>query len=111
MSWIMTFYTTDRGEKPVLEFIKAQQLPARTKISHLMDLLKKHGNMLGVPHSKRLQSELYELRIRGKEELRILYAFKGEVVILLHAFKKQTQKTPQKEMGTALKRMREFDLI
>lgn len=107
----MTFYTTDRGEKPVLEFIKAQQLPARTKISHLMDLLKKHGHMLGVPQSKRLQPELYELRIRGKEELRILYSFKGEVIILLHAFKKQTQKTPQKEIIIALKRMLEIDMI
>jgi len=48
---------------------------------------------------------LSELRIRGKEELHIVYCFKNQAIYLLHAFKKQTQKTPQKELETAQKRM------
>jgi len=59
-----------------------------------------------MPHSKQLTKGLYELRIRGKEEIRILYCFKEKDVYLLHGFKKQTQKTPSKEIAIALKRIR-----
>ncbi len=61
--------------------------------------------MLGMPHAKMLGHGLYELRIRGKEELRIFYFFKQKTIYLLHAFKKQTQKTPQKELDLAMQRM------
>jgi phage-related protein len=105
MSWTISFYKTSRGEKPVEEFIKVQQLRARAKIGHLIELLKTYGHTLSVPHAKRLRSELYELRIRGKVELRILYTFQKQTVILLHGFRKQTQKTPQKEIDIALKRI------
>ncbi|MDP3941517.1 MAG: type II toxin-antitoxin system RelE/ParE family toxin, partial [bacterium] len=59
---------------------------------------------LGMPHAKRLSSVLFELRIRGRQEIRILYCLRKRSIYLLHGFKKQTQKTPQKEIETALKR-------
>lgn len=43
--------------------------------------------------------------IRSKQEIRIIYCFKNRNIYLLHAFKKQTQKTPRKEIETALKRL------
>ena len=58
-----------------------------------------------MPHSKQLAKGLYELRVRGKEEVRILYCFKKKDIYLLHGFKKQTQKTPGKEIEIALKRI------
>lgn len=108
MSWIILFYKTSRGEKPVQEFIKAQQTKARGKIAHLINLLEQYGHTLGAPHSKRLQLDLHELRVRGKEELRIFYTFQKQTIIFLHGFRKQTQKTPQKEIDTALKRLRDL---
>lgn len=105
MRWNVTTFEKPRGEKPVDIFIKVQQSQARAKIISLITLLETHGNILGMPHSKRLGSNLFELRIRGKEELRILYCFRKRDIILLHAFKKQTQKTPQKEIEIAKNRM------
>jgi phage-related protein len=70
-----------------------------------------YGNALGMPHSKRLAPNLYELRIRGKEEIRILYIFSKQTIFLIHAFKKKTQKTPQKEILIAQQRMKELDSI
>lgn len=61
-----------------------------------------------MPHAKQLDSGLYELRVRGKEEIRVLYGFKQKTIYLLHAFKKQTQKTPRKEIETAVKRLTEI---
>jgi len=59
---------------------------------------------LGMPHAKKLETNLYELRVRVKEEIRIFYGFKGNTIYILHCFKKQKQKTPQKEIAIARQR-------
>lgn len=94
--WTIVFFESSRGERSVDEFFKKQQPQAQGKITHLVDLLKLYGNLLGMPHAKQLGSGIYELRIRGKEEIRIFYGFKQTTIILLHAFKKQTQKPHKK---------------
>ena len=103
--WSVATFETKRGEKPVDEYIKKRTPQTKAKIIHAIRLLKLYGNMLGMPHVKTLGSGLYELRIRGKEELRIFYCFKQKNIYLLHAFKKQTQKTPQKDLDSTIKRM------
>lgn len=105
MAWEIKTYETARGEKPVDEFLKKLSSKTKAKLTHIFDLLTLYGNMLRMPYSKRLDKNLYELRIRGAQEVRILYCFKGQRIILLHTFKKQTQKTPRKEIGIALKRI------
>lgn len=58
-----------------------------------------------MPHCKKLTSDIFELRIRGKEEVRILYSTRKGDIYLLHAFKKKSQKTPAKEIKIAEQRM------
>lgn len=106
MSWNIKLFETKRGEKPVEEFVKNLDEATISKFVHLVDLLEKHGPFLSMPHAKKLTSELYELRIRGKQEIRIVYGFIKENIFLLHGFKKQTQKTPRKEIETALSRLK-----
>ena len=108
MSWNVIVFESARGEKPVEEFIKSLEESAIAKVGQEIDLLGKHGPYLAMPHSKKLNNDLYELRIRGRQEIRILYAFAKKDIYLLHAFKKKTQKTPRKEIETARKRL---DLI
>ena len=105
MGWKILEYETVRGERPVVEFIKKQQSQAIAKTAHLIDLLETHGSFLTMPHAKRLEPNLYELRVRGKEEIRIIYGFKGKTIYLFHGFKKQKQKTPKKEIETARQRL------
>ncbi|MBI2337814.1 type II toxin-antitoxin system RelE/ParE family toxin [Candidatus Daviesbacteria bacterium] len=110
--WTIETFETSRIDKPVDEFIKKQQPPAKAKIAHIIKLLKQYGNRLGLPHSKTLGFGLCELRIRGKEEIRILYCFaSSRTIYLLHGFKKQTQQTPQKELRIASERMRSLTTI
>lgn len=104
-SWEVIFYETARGEKVVKEFIKTLEVSTISKISSEIDLLKDHGPFLGMPHSRKLMKDLYELRIRGRQEVRIVYGFINKTVILLHIFVKKTQETPPKEVETALKRL------
>ena len=105
MSWNIQLFETQRGEKPVEEFIISKSPQTKAKIAHLINLLEIHGNILGMPHSKQLIKGLYELRIRGKQEIRMIYAFVGKKIYLLHAFKKQTQKTPARELIVAQRRL------
>jgi phage-related protein len=105
MKWKIFEYETVRKERPVAEFIKNQQPQVIAKIIHLVNLLEIHGSFLGMPHAKKLETNLYELRVRGKEEIRIIYGFIGKTIYLLHGFKKQKQKTPKKEIETARYRL------
>ena len=105
ITWIIETFETRGKDKPVDEFIKKQQPQARAKIVHNVRLLKQYGSRLGMPHAKMFGGGLYELRVRGREELRIFYCFIQKTIYLLHAFKKQTQETPQKELDTARQRM------
>jgi phage-related protein len=106
MNWNILVFETRRGEKPVEEFIVSKSPQTKAKIAHLINLLEIHGNILGMPHSKQLTKGLYELRVKGQEEIRILYCFKDKDIYLLHGFKKQTQKTPVKEIEIALRRIK-----
>lgn len=106
MKWEIIFFETSREDRPVEKFFKKQRPQAQAKMGRLIDLLEKYGSILGMPHAKMLGGGLYELRVRGKEEIRIVYFFQKQNIYLLHAFKKQTQKTPKKELEIAAQRQK-----
>ena len=74
--WKVVFFESNRKEKSVEYFFQKQQLSTQTKMLHLFELLEVYGSQLGMPHAKQLGSGIYELRIRGKDEIRIFYGFK-----------------------------------
>ena len=57
-------FESERGERPVEAFIKSLDESTIAKAIHEIDLLEKHGAHLAMPHSKKLTSNLFELRIR-----------------------------------------------
>ena len=104
LSWKIIVFESERGEKFVEEFIQSLDKSTISKVSNHIDLLQENGSILGMPHAKKLTKDIYELRVRGREEVRIFYAFLGREIYLLHGFKKKTQKTPQKEIDIAIRR-------
>ncbi len=108
MAWRVSFFQTARGDFPVRNFIEEQDKVIRTKIGLSIRLLINNGPFLKPPYIKKLQSRLYELRISGKVEIRIFYTISNNDYYLLHAFKKKSQKTPNKELKVAIDRMREL---
>lgn len=91
------------------EFIGSLEKAGIAKALRTVDLLKRFGNKLGMPHSKKIAKGLFELRIRGEEEARIIYTFHRDSIVLLHGFKKKSQKIPHKEVNTAHKKLRDLD--
>lgn len=108
MAWRVLFFQTARGDYPVQDFINEQDMPTQTKIASAIRLLIDYGPYLKPPYIKKLQNQLYELRISGKIAVRILYTIVHGQYYLLHVFKKKSRKIPIKELKTALDRIREI---
>ena len=110
MSWTVEFYQTEAGQEVVLDFVHNLQMATQAKVARGLALLKTHGADLGMPHTKFLGNGLLELRIRGRQEVRVLYIYAiGKRIIVLHAFVKKTQKTPRKELKIARDRQKEIE--
>ena len=69
-----------------------------------------HGINSIPQHIKKLTgTPLWEIRILGKDNIRIFYVLpQREVILVLHGFIKKTQKTNPKEINTALKRYQQW---
>ena len=85
-------------------FIADLELDSRSKITRAVDLLKTYEYRLSMPHSRRIAPELYELRVRGADELRLFYTFVQKKAVLLLGYRKKTQKTPKSILDLAQKR-------
>jgi phage-related protein len=76
------------------------------KILGLLELLDEFGVRLGPPKLKKINNDIYELRIVGKVQIRIFCTFTSNKIIILHAFIKKSQKIQQKELVTAINRLK-----
>ena len=76
----------------------------------LLELLMDHGPNLRLPHSLSLGDGLFELRPRGRSGIgRAMYCFLvGKRVVVVHAFVKKTQQTPDQDLKLARKRVKEL---
>lgn len=107
--WQVVYYATAGGEEPVLDYIKAQDRTQRAHIIHHIDMLAALGIGLGFPYASHVQGALWELRIRGRIQHRVLYfAARGRQLVLLHAFAKASQRLPEKELRIAEARLKEM---
>jgi phage-related protein len=99
---------------PVLDFILSLNAKQQAKIYREIELLKKFGNELSFPHVRKIEGEkynaLWELRIKfASDAYRIFYfVYCRNQCVLLHGFKKKTEKTPEKELETAINRMNDY---
>lgn len=90
------------------DFIDSLEKDPYSRVLKTIDLLKTFGNMLRMPYSKALGGGLFELRTRGRQEVRIFYTFYKQDAVLLHGFIKKTQKTPTKQLAIAITKLKEL---
>lgn len=91
------------GKKPVLDYIESLNIKNKTKIYKYIDFLKANNGYLDEPYSKHIKGKIRELRVDfSKDSHRIFYfTFVNRNIILLHAFSKNTKKTPINEIKKA----------
>ena len=68
------------------------------------------GANLGPPHTDSFGDGLFELRLKGVDGIvRVFFCtLMGRRIMMLHSFIKKSQKTPQRELELARKRMKEI---
>ena len=93
----------------VLNEIESWPVDVLADYARLFELLAEHGQSLRLPHSRAFGDGLFELRPRGRAGIgRAFYCFLvGKRIIVLHAFIKKTQQTPDNELKLARKRLKQ----
>ena len=107
------FYKDKRGRVPIADYMdelaKTSHKDARIKyrkVRSCIQLLRVHGTSIGKPYVKHLVGEIWELRPLKD---RILFAaYDGNCFILLHYFRKETQKTPIREILQAKRNFKDY---
>ena len=102
----VVYYKT-RNNNPVKKFINSLDKRVRAKILKIFYYIKYSGIGSVLPYIKKLKgTPLWEIRVLGKTNVRIFYILvENNIVLILHGFIKKTQKTPRKEISTALNRL------
>lgn len=104
MHYKLIFYTS--GSSNVIEdFISSLEFSTQAKILRSLDLIEKFGPRVGMPHVKKISRSLFELRIRGKQEVRLLFTQRETTIYFLHGFLKKSNKIARNEIKTANKRL------
>ncbi len=102
------FYSTADGTSELWDFLDdLQQKSIKSKDARIqhkqiilhIQLLEDHGTQLGENITKHLEDDIWELRPGNN---RVLYFYhKDNTYVLLHQFRKKTQKTPRREIKKA----------
>lgn len=102
------FYENQRGESEVWDFLETLRVKSKTskdariqynQILFYIDLLAKNGTNLPVNLTKHLEEDIWELRPGNN---RVFYFYYDESqYVLLHHFRKKSQKTPKREITRA----------
>ena len=90
--------------------LDAFPLDIRARFQRIVELIQAHGlERVREPYVKHLEGPLWEMRMKGRSGIaRAVYVTAlGKRVVVVHVCEKKTQKTPRREIITALKRARE----
>lgn len=109
--WQVIYYISSSGDNPVKNFLDSISPSVKAKALRILLNISSYGLSVAIPHIKKLiGTPLWEIRILGQDNIRILYVAKiGRKMLLLHAFFKKKQKTPRKEIEIALERLKEYE--
>lgn len=84
----------------------------QSRFLHIAEMLEELGPQnLGMPHVRSLGQKLWEMRMNGRDGIaRAIYFMASDRrLIVVRAFVKKSEKTPQREIRLALQRMKEAE--
>ena len=98
-------YVTASGRSPVDAYLDGLPVAERAEVLAILEDLRRYGLDAPLVSMRQIRGKLWELRISRS---RIFYVVVvGDTMVLLHAYKKQGQKAPTREIETASRRMAE----
>lgn len=103
--WRVVFYKDSRGRSPIAEYLNGLPVSEQAVAAEAFRLLQEFGISLGMPHAKHINGKLWELRPGANRFFYFVYV--GRQFVVLHAYRKQSQKTPPQELALAERRLAE----
>jgi len=105
MVYSITYYSRE-----VQEDILNLPVTLQARYIALTDRMIEYGPNLGLPHTDAFGGGLFELRLNGAQGIaRVFFCTMVEQeIVMIHSFIKKTQKTPEKELKLAKKRIKEL---
>lgn len=103
------FYVPAGGRSPVERHILALPKADQAKYADVITGIEAHGLDFEPVRFRHLQGKLWELKFRSPGgDHRVAYVMvAADAMVWLHAFKKDSQRTPREDLALALKRMKE----
>ncbi len=104
------YHKSSTGREVVRDYIGALDAETQDVIYALLRKFRDDSRFRQAPYSKKIYKDIFEIRIKIKDHFRILYAFaEKNSVILLHIFKKKTNKISQKDLELAINRLKLYE--
>lgn len=101
-------YTDRRGREPVDEYIadllRAGERTAVATLARHVALLEEHGANLGMPHARLIDRRLRLWELRPGDH-RVAYAEHRDDIVLLHAWRKRSQRLDMRALRQAQSRL------
>jgi phage-related protein len=106
----IVYYVSRNGNNPIKVFLDSLNQKQQVKILRILGYIKEYGLQSVIPHLKKLSgTPLWEIRILGKDNIRLLYILEfRNTIIILHGFIKKTQKTEKQDIIIALNRFQDW---
>lgn len=107
MAYNIIFYERENGKSDVWNFLEALRKKSSTskdariqykQIILYIELLRLNGTLLPENITKHIEDDIWELRPGNN---RIFFCYDSSSFVLLHSFRKKTQKTPRREIDKA----------
>ncbi len=104
-------YTKSNGRSPILDYINDLSLKDKARILACLESIEEMGFDTPRVAFRHIENKLWEIKIKlSSGGHRIFYITLAKTkIILLHAYKKQSQKAPKKEIEIALTRLKEVE--
>jgi phage-related protein len=100
------FYKSESGRVPVREYLESLPKYERAEIARVFERIKTFGFNTPGAQFRQIKGKLWEIKI---SEYRIFYVIiESGLMVLLHAYRKQSQKLPFKDRTVAIERMKKI---
>ncbi len=70
----------------------------RSRANRFIIVLKSFGYLIKMPYSKNILPRIFELRVDGTHNIRLIYTFHNNSALIFHAFMKKTEQINLKEI-------------
>ncbi len=113
--FVIDFYETADGFSDIRNFLESLRTKAGTskdariqygQAARYIQLLQENGTNLPIEIAKHLEDEIWELR-PGNNRV-FFFFYDNGTYVLLHHYRKKTQKTPQREIKQAKTEMMDY---